>query len=274
VNRDCRRETGDGRREGSLPSLAGVSFLSIVCSWRGARALCLVPLLSLSACEWFTDFKRQPMVTTWEQDSVLKSVRGAPQQSVPRGGTAVAGFQVSYLPAPGVIDSIGALATNPTPPSEASLANGHKYYDLNCAVCHGEKGAGDGAVTKYGMPAISIVTDMTKNRSDGYLFGMIRNGRGLMPSYNRIEEPDRWDVVNYVRALQGRITGVTFKTGPLAKPGVTGEMLPGATRLGPQRWVPHVSPSMIGTGAARQGAPSEVPKTDSTTRDPSPGARE
>ena len=33
---------------------------------------------------------------------------------------------------------------------------------------------------------------------------MIRNGRGLMPPYNRIEEMDRWDVVNYVRGLQGR----------------------------------------------------------------------
>ncbi len=40
-------------------------------------------------------------------------------------------------------------------------------------------------------------------RTDGYIWGMIRNGRGLMPTYNRIEELDRWDVVNYVRGLQG-----------------------------------------------------------------------
>ena len=31
---------------------------------------------------------------------------------------------------------------------------------------------------------------------------MIRNGRGTMPTYNRIEEMERWDVVNYVRGLQ------------------------------------------------------------------------
>ena len=35
---------------------------------------------------------------------------------------------------------------------------------------------------------------------------MIRNGRGLMPTYNRIEEPDRWDIVNYLRAIQGKGT--------------------------------------------------------------------
>ncbi len=45
--------------------------------------------------------------------------------------------------------------------------------------------------------------DITRNRTDGYIFGMIRNGGVFMPTYNRIEEMDRWDVVNYVRALAG-----------------------------------------------------------------------
>ena len=48
------------------------------------------------------------------------------------------------------------------------------------------------------------MTDQAKARSDGYIWGMIRNGRGLMPPYNRIEEMDRWDVVNYLRGLQGK----------------------------------------------------------------------
>ena len=42
------------------------------------------------------------------------------------------------------------------------------------------------------MVPMSIVTDKAKAYADGYIFGMIRNGRGLMPTYNRIEEPDRW----------------------------------------------------------------------------------
>lgn len=203
--------------------------------------------LSLTACEWFTDFKRQPFVTVWEQDSILKSVRGAPQGSVPRNGTAVAGLQVSYAALPFQIDTIGELAINPTPVTEASLANGHKYYQINCAVCHGDKGDGMGKAMKYGIPPINLTMDMSKNRSDGYLFGMMRNGRGLMPGYNRIEEADRWDVVNYVRALQGMVSGVPFATGPLAMPGVNGDKVPGYTELGPNRWVPHVAPTLIGT---------------------------
>ncbi len=220
-------------------------------------ALIAPAVLSLTACEWFTDFKRQPMVTTWEQDSILKSVRGAPQGSVPRTGTAVSAMQVSYASLPFQIDTIGALAQNPTPVTEASLANGHKYYEINCAVCHGEKGDGMGAATRYGIPPFNLLLDMTKNRTDGYIFGMMRNGRGLMPSYNRIEEADRWDVVNYLRALQGLVTGVQVATGPLAMPGVNGDKVPGPTALGPNRWVPHVAPGLIGT----PGASSEPAKT-------------
>jgi mono/diheme cytochrome c family protein len=212
------------------------------------RLALLAPMvLSLTACEWFTDFKRQPFVTVWEQDSILKSVRGAPQGSVPRTGTAVSAMEVSYAALPFQIDTIGQLAVNPTPVTQESLANGHKYYQINCAVCHGDKGDGMGPAMKYGVPPINLLMDMTKNRTDGYIYGMMRNGRGLMPSYNRIEEADRWDVVNYVRALQGKVSGVEFATGRIAMPGVTGDKVPGRTAIGPNRWTEHVAASLIGT---------------------------
>lgn len=215
-------------------------------SARGRRILALVPLAFVfGACEWFTDFKRQPSLWTWEpvKDSLTPS-RGNPQYSVPVTGMAVAAFEISYAQLPGTIDSMSATA-NPTVGSAQSLLNGRRYYQINCAVCHGDAGAGDGPATKLGMPGISIVNDVARGRSDGYLFGMIRNGRGLMPSYNRIEEPDRWDVVNYVRALQG---GGAVETGPLAAPGITGDKLPGATRTAPQR----PSPFMDARGRVRR----------------------
>lgn len=208
------------------------------------RTLCVSAFILCvsSSCEWFTEFKRQPSLWTWEpvKDSLTPS-RGNPQMSVPVTGTAVAGFQVSYAPLPGTIDSMAGLA-NPHPANAASLANGRKYYQINCATCHGDAGAGDGPATKYGMPGINLATDVSKGRTDGYLFGMIRNGRGLMPTYNRIEEPDRWDVVNYLRALQG-MNGQRAVTGPLAAPGVTGDKLPGVTRTAPTRQAPFHAPN-------------------------------
>ena len=52
--------------------------------------------------------------------------------------------------------------------------------------------------------------------TDGYIFGMLRNGRGLMASFNRIPERERWDVVNYVRGLQGKYP---VPTGTVVYPG-------------------------------------------------------
>lgn len=227
---------------------------------RVLRLLPVLLVLPLTACDWFTDFKRTPMVATWESDSILK-VRGAPQGSVPMTGTAVSSFQVSYTAMPATLDSVAALVSNPAPMTEESLLNGRKYFQVNCAVCHGNEGKGDGSATKLGMIPIPLTNESANGRSDGYLFAMMRNGRGAMPSYNRIEERDRWDVVNYVRALQGRATGVKFETGPLAMPGVTGDKLPGATRLGPNRWVPPV-----GSGAAMAAPVAST--TDSTAAAP------
>ena len=221
---------------------------------RGRPLLLVLPLL-LTACEWFSDFKRQPSLWTWEpvKDSLTPS-RGNPQFSVPTTGTAVAGFQVSYGAFPATIDSMAALR-NPTAATDSSLANGRKYFEINCSVCHGDRAMGDGPATRFGMPGINLTQDITKARTDGYIFGMIRNGRGLMPPYNRIEEMDRWDVVNYLRALQG-VNGKTVDVGPLAAPGVTGDKVPGATVLGPTRPAPFTPPRLMLPGAAQNPAPT------------------
>jgi len=227
------------------------------------RSLAFALPLLLGACEWFSDFKRQPSLWTWEpvKDTLTPS-RGNPQMSVPTTGTFAAGFQVSYTAMP---DSLAAIP-NPTAMSDASLANGRKYFQINCSVCHGEAGLGNGPATQYGMPGINLTTDITKARTDGYIYGMIRNGRGLMPTYNRIEEMDRWDVVNYVRGLQG-MAGHAVPTGALAPPGVTGKMVPGFTRMGPTRPAPFYNQWKAGKPAPADSAKSDSTRANSTTGD-------
>lgn len=250
------------------------------------RRLRLVAVAALpfafGACDWFTDFKNQPKIEPWEpmsqeEGDTLRGFRGQPQYSVPVTGSFVAGYEISYTPSPATVDSIGRVAVNPTAPSEASLLNGRKYYQINCAVCHGDAGQGNGSATKYGVPSISIVMDMTKGRSDGYIYGMMRNGRGAMPTYNRIEEMDRWDVVNYVRALQGTIPN-TAGVGPVGYPGQGGSAVPGYTAMAPTRPAPFVkpvrpssapaAPAQAGettTPAAASGAAPVAPAAPSTT---------
>src|SRR3569832_1614865 len=75
--------------------------------WRVSRRTIAVigALAPLAACEWFTDFKRQPKIDPWERlDSA--GVRGNPQTSVPITGSVVPGFVVSYANLPATIDSM------------------------------------------------------------------------------------------------------------------------------------------------------------------------
>jgi mono/diheme cytochrome c family protein len=83
-------------------------------------------------------------------------------------------------------------------------ARGDSLYQTFCAVCHGTTGAGDGPVGPR-VAAPSILTPRAVAYSDGYLYSIIRYGRGVMPRYgDKIYAPlDRWAVVNHVRRLQG-----------------------------------------------------------------------
>jgi mono/diheme cytochrome c family protein len=218
-------------------------------------ATVLMPV-ALSACSWFTDFKDQPAIQPWDSVADTVAPRGQPVNSVPVTGVLTPGYTFGYAPLPTVVDSMSVLV-NPKDPArlsaaelDSSLANGHRYYQVNCAVCHGDAGIGNGPATKYGVPGIAITYDMTKARTDGYIYGMMRNGRGSMPSYNRIEEPDRWDVVNYVRGLQGKL-GRTVATGPIGYPGQTGFTIPTYTNTAPTRPAPMWRPSATTTVAPK-----------------------
>jgi mono/diheme cytochrome c family protein len=214
-------------------------------------------MLVMSGCDWFTDFKSQPSVHTWgefSKDSAeLKGFRGQPAGSVGTNGTLVSIYQVSGQPMPGTVDSMSFLP-NPVAVDDRSLLNGRKYFQINCAVCHGEAGDGNGALKQlnpaYAFPP-SLLTDAAKGRTDGYIWGMMRNGRGLMPPYNRIEEADRWDVINYLRGLQGKYP---VTVGPVGRPGETGDKLPGVTRLGPTVPVKYFHPVVVAHEPRAEGS--------------------
>jgi mono/diheme cytochrome c family protein len=82
-------------------------------------------------------------------------------------------------------------------------ARGDTLYHVFCSTCHGESGKGEGLVGRR-LGAPPIVNDRARAFSDGYLYSIVRYGRGLMPRYgDKVWEPrDRWAIVNHVRRLQ------------------------------------------------------------------------
>ena len=94
---------------------------------------------------------------------------------------------------------------NPVPLTEASIDRGEELFLRFCAPCHGPNGAGvTGYILPAGYPPFPLVSDRVRGFTDGYIYGMIRVGRGLMPAYgHRVSHFDRWNIVNYLRVLQG-----------------------------------------------------------------------
>ncbi len=83
-------------------------------------------------------------------------------------------------------------------------------YAVNCSVCHGDGGLGDGPVatflttpnltrdgTAYAAPP--NLQDSRERLGKDALFGVVSSGINVMPRFELLlSEEDRWDIVNYV----------------------------------------------------------------------------
>jgi mono/diheme cytochrome c family protein len=120
------------------------------------------------------------------------------------------------------IKAWGDTMANPRPMSDAVLNEGAHEFQTFCAVCHGVHGEGDGPLVGTGkLPfATNLMLQTTIDRTDGYIYGMIREGRGLMPSYRRIPPSQRWAIVNYVRHLQNGGDPIPVQLPGLVQPGM------------------------------------------------------
>ncbi len=102
---------------------------------------------------------------------------------------------------------------------EQWVAYGQEMYDRHCMVCHGTEGRGDGPVIGPDLfpMGMSLVTGNAPGRTDGYMYGIIRVGRGLMPAYGgRTTDAERWAIVNYVNRLQAAAGAAEAPAAPAA----------------------------------------------------------
>ncbi|MBA3961080.1 MAG: cytochrome c [Chthoniobacterales bacterium] len=167
------------------------------------RALLCVGLSSLLLSSCRQDMYNQPKAKTYSQSEFFRdgtSARSLPAHTVEYHGAGESevfstgltdGFLITQLPAP----------LTPTP---ELLQRGRERYDINCAVCHGLTGAGNGQIVQRGFPAPPTYhSERLRNVPLGHFYDVITNGYGTMYSYaSRVEPVDRWAIAAYVRALQ------------------------------------------------------------------------
>lgn len=117
-----------------------------------------------------------------------------PRLAAPAGAVPVQG--------PDVVDD--QPASEPLPATAGSLQRGQVFFGIDCALCHGQDGAGIGPLSNDFVPKPADLTGEDVQRlSEAEIFMVITQGQGVMPSLaENLSAADRWNVVNYVRSLK------------------------------------------------------------------------
>jgi len=164
------------------------------------RLLAFAPaLLILTACH--RNMQEQPKFLPDQQNHDFSNEqvdRKPVEHTVPRG--PVDDGSVFYTGQTGQ-----ALATTfPVPVTLDLVKQGKEAFNINCSVCHGRDGYGEGIVVQRGFPQPpSFHSERLRNAPVGHFFQVITHGYGVMyPFGSRITPQDRWAIISYIRALQ------------------------------------------------------------------------
>jgi mono/diheme cytochrome c family protein len=91
------------------------------------------------------------------------------------------------------------------------VARGQEVFKVECAVCHGNDGRGDGAWGVAMYPnAANFHKDRTQTKTDGQLFWLLAHGVNLtgMPAFGKDfpggyhTDEELWDLIAYIRTLK------------------------------------------------------------------------
>jgi mono/diheme cytochrome c family protein len=99
---------------------------------------------------------------------------------------------------------------NPTTRNAQAMERAQIVFRVNCSMCHGQDGHGQGPMAQYFVnarqePPVDFTTQRARSRADGELYWLITNGIGNMPSFASIlTEDERWSLVHVIREVQGQ----------------------------------------------------------------------
>ena len=196
--------------------LLGGATVLFLAGFRGTKS-------TLPPLEIFPDMDHQPKFMPQHRSNFFSDGRAARK---PVDGTVPIGYSLPgrYLQAGAkntTFDEVGFANLNNYPntgrigdvygdgiPIDLTpelLKRGQERFDINCSVCHGLVGDGQGVVQKIASWATvaNLQDDRIRQQPDGQIFNTITHGKNTMGAYGpNIAVEDRWAIVAYVRALQ------------------------------------------------------------------------
>lgn len=89
------------------------------------------------------------------------------------------------------------MRENPYDSQTNAVAAGAKLFHQNCASCHGSEAMGT-------EKRPNLHTDRIRSSTPGELEWLLKNGsmKNGMPSWSRLPEQQRWQIVSYLKSLQ------------------------------------------------------------------------
>jgi mono/diheme cytochrome c family protein len=86
---------------------------------------------------------------------------------------------------------------NPFDSESAAVAAGAKLFRQNCSTCHGSEAMGQ---AKHP----NLHSERVRAATPGELEWLLKNGsmKNGMPSWSRLPEQQRWQIVSYLKSLQ------------------------------------------------------------------------
>ena len=166
---------------------------------------------------WF-DMDFQPKLKTQTPSNLFadgRAMRPRIKGTVRRGGL-VKDTDTGYTSIPAVGtpggDSVQEWKVEfPMEVTDSMMDRGRQRFNIQCAVCHGKAGYGNGLATIRALELqqgtwiqpTSLHADHVRQQPVGQIFNSITNGVRKMPAYkDQITPEDRWAIVLYVKALQ------------------------------------------------------------------------
>jgi mono/diheme cytochrome c family protein len=94
------------------------------------------------------------------------------------------------------VPSKAAARRNPLEADPDAVKAGDKLFEQHCAECHGSMGGG-------GKKGPSLQAAEVQQTTPGTLFWLLTNGvvRRGMPVWSKLPEPQRWQLVSYIKSL-------------------------------------------------------------------------
>lgn len=125
-------------------------------------------------------------------------MRAAPEGTIAQGETPY-----PYENSPAGAERAAREHMNPLPPTAEHLKRGQEVYEVNCLMCHGSGGQGDGQLIPRFPNPPSFTAGNMKNMTEGHIYHVITYGFGDMASHAwQVDPIDRWKVSQYIKKLQ------------------------------------------------------------------------